>query len=68
MTNLKRKYTTVKRDREKKQAVVFVATKFDVTEQYVYGVLRGTFNSGIADEIKQLFNQKYSELKKVLAV
>jgi hypothetical protein len=54
------------RDRSKTQAVNWTASKFKVTSAYVYGVLAGTFNSGIADEIKKSFNEKYNELKIIL--
>lgn len=65
MNKSSKKYT--KRDREKTQAVNWVAKKFEVVPQYVYGILNGQHTSGRSEEIKAAFRAKYAELKKVLS-
>lgn len=57
---------TVRRDREKTQAVYWVAEKFEVTIQYVYGVLNGQHTAGRHEEIKKAFQEKYNELQSIL--
>lgn len=55
------------RDREKTQAVNWVAKKFAVSSQYVYGILNGLYTNGQADDIKKAFFLKYDQLKKILS-
>lgn len=54
------------RDGEKTLAVKWTAQKFSVSTQYVYAVLVGSFNSGIADDIIKAFKIKYNELKSIM--
>lgn len=56
------------RDREKTQAVYWTASKYKVSSAYVYGILRGDYTCGNSDSIKKMFQKKYSELKKTLAL
>lgn len=61
------KKTYTPRDREKTAAVNWVAKEFLVTPQYVYGILNNQHTAGRYIEIKDAYQKKYTELKKVLA-
>lgn len=54
-------------DRVKTQTAFWAAEQFQCTTAYVYGVVRGDFKGGRADEIKKAYDKKYAEIKKVLA-
>lgn len=64
----KKKQPRVVRDRIKAEVVKWLAAKYHVSHNTVYYILRGDFNSPIADEVLRDFNRKYSELKKALEV
>jgi hypothetical protein len=54
------------RDRVKAEVVKWLANKYQVAQNTVYYILRGEFNSPIAQDVLRDYNQKYSQLKKVL--
>ena len=62
----KNRQKIVKRDREKTQAVYWVAQQFEVTPQYVYGILNGSHTAGRYEVIKKSFEEKYTELQSIL--
>ncbi|HOZ95364.1 MAG TPA: hypothetical protein PLS07_00800 [Niabella sp.] len=55
----------VRRDRMKAEAAYWVAEKFEVTVQYVYGILNGQHTAGRFEEIRKAWQKKYDELKAV---
>lgn len=65
VTKLKKKPRVI-RDRFKTTAVYWVAEKFKCTTAFVYASIRGDYNTGMSDDVKAAYNQKYSQLKNAL--
>ncbi len=55
------------RDRIKTQVVAWIAQEYKVDKNYIYAILRGDFNYGIAEEVKKDYAAKYAELESVLS-
>ncbi|MCZ2393382.1 MAG: hypothetical protein LC105_05980 [Chitinophagales bacterium] len=61
-TQRKRRVTDSLRTASIKQ----VAKEYQVTEQYVYGAINGSHNSGITSELKKAYERKYNNLKQAI--
>jgi len=55
------------RDPQKTIAVKWVASKWHVTNAYVYDIINGKYDGGEADNIRRAYRQKYEELKAILS-
>jgi hypothetical protein len=66
MVKTKPKKKRVIRDRIKTLAAYWTAEKFECTTAFVYASARGLYVTGISGEVKEAYNEKYSQLKKAL--
>ena len=55
----------VKTDRVKTICVNWLAEKYDVDRNYIYGIIKGTYKPDYADMVKRDYRDKYEEVKEL---